>query len=357
MKKYIYLLIVFLCCESCSKELEISLIDQEQLILNGRLDAGTDENLIYVSLSTGKKIGHVNQAQAELYVNGQLAEHLQDVTNEQDFMDMPEDSVYLDYLGYGQWFYPDAQAELSRSRVLSCKAKLQAGDVVELKVTAEQGKLKASARVVIPDKPMLVDTSIKHDDRTQYLLKVKDSHVDKSYYRIEIRHRDLVKAHYLNYDHVKLKDSIFWMDCVPRLKTDRDLVFNETGVSSDISVPGIKPRIENQYAVFTNQLFQGKEREILIELNGSCNRSPSYKKDFYVMYNTLQYKGELRLYALSDLSYIYYRCLNLWESDDYDEAVMDPIIFPCNVNGGLGFIDACFSVNYKFEDKIIDNEY
>lgn len=356
MKNYLYILLIALFLGSCSRELNVYLDQSEQLILNGKLDAGCAENLIYVSLSTGNKIGHISQAEVTLYINGQQAETLKDVTDEQTFIQVKEDSI----MGFnGEWLYPDAKVELSRTRIYASTHPLRAGDVAELRVSAEQGRLKAQAQVVIPEKPELIGSSIEYLDKTHYTVNLRDLSSDLNFYRIEVRHKDLVKATFYGWDYKEQGDSVYWVNCIPRLETQRDLIFNDGGVSEEIAVPGLKPSINNQYAVFSNQLFRGREREICVETTpNSCVRRRDYPGDGsgYRDYTTLQTKSEIRLYTISSLSYNYYKCLNLWDSDDYEDAVMDPIIFPCNVTGGLGFIDACHSVSYPFDDHIFEYE-
>ena len=46
----------------------------------------------------------------------------------------------------------------------------------------------------------------------------------------------------------------------------------------------------------------------------------------------------IRLHALTEDTYRYLQALNCLEDDDYDNALMEPVSLPCNVQGGIGFV-------------------
>lgn len=54
----------------------------------------------------------------------------------------------------------------------------------------------------------------------------------------------------------------------------------------------------------------------------------------------------------------YLKALNYLESDNYEEALMEPVIIPSNVKGGLGFVGISSETRMTMQlpDEIIDNE-
>nr|WP_262494108.1 DUF4249 domain-containing protein [Massilibacteroides vaginae] len=47
---------------------------------------------------------------------------------------------------------------------------------------------------------------------------------------------------------------------------------------------------------------------------------------------------QVNLFSLCEAEYYYLRALNIYDSDDYDEAFNPPVRFPSNVNGGVGIV-------------------
>lgn len=53
----------------------------------------------------------------------------------------------------------------------------------------------------------------------------------------------------------------------------------------------------------------------------------------------------VRLVSITEMEFYYLRALNLIDSDSFDETINEPVKFPSNVNGGIGFVGVSTEVS------------
>ena len=164
-----------LCCillPGCEHELDYYMgVQEPQLTMNALLEAGATENRVFLSLSGKSVIKPVRQATLKLYVNGVCRETVEG--------------------GYRHQWDEEAQR-------LSCllKTVLSPEDVVRLEVSAEQGKYQASAEVIMPSAPAVIEqvdtmvtqlwTGNSEFDAIQYKIRIRDLPDERNYYRLII---------------------------------------------------------------------------------------------------------------------------------------------------------------------------
>lgn len=75
------------------------------------------------------------------------------------------------------------------------------------------------------------------------------------------------------------------------------------------------------------------------------------------MYPAVAKTFTVRLLSITEAEYRYLKALNFIESDDYESALVEPVIIPSNVKNGLGFVGASSEtrVILKLPDEITDN--
>lgn len=355
--KAIHLIIystLLLGVSACENEIPYTMGSGEpKLIMNALLDAGEPENYVYLNLSGVEGISHVEQAAVTLYVNGQLAETAEELPPLKPIGSL--DMVY------------DPNAPLNNLPAIAKRKKfrittaLHPGDDIRLEAVAEGGKYHVTAEVTVPQPvpPVRVDTSTTQlrdyngwDPYREYKVTMQDLPGGKNYYRLDIR-RDI--STYGLYDnqrdtviHTRITDLINREDIV---LTDGNPSSNEDE-ENDI----FGTYIANKYNVFTDSRFS----------DGSCTlKVYTWLNESYMPPNVYLYQVSrvsrvvtVRLLSISEAEYRYLKALNYLESDNYEDALMEPVIIPSNVEGGLGFVGISSEARHvmEFPDEIFDNE-
>jgi len=348
--KHLYIIIAWLCfLTSCERIIEYESATDHKLVMNATIDAANTTNYVYIGLSGGEEISHVDKAEVELFVNGEPCEFLQDVTDETSFVQVDSDK----YEGFHAIM---DDYEISRLRKFIMKTPLKSGDDIRLVATGEKDGTvyKASAQTQIPDRPNEISvetkflaettTTLKNKiyDQTEYKIHVKDTKNQKNYYRIGICAevecwRSVLIPYDNNWGYLYV-DSICNEWVVDELENNYDVILNhgQTGNNEDLST--LFPYVKNRYAVFSDELFPNSEADVTVQtkvLKRELSTS-NMKPIFYIISRNTYVK----LCQLTADGYRYYEALNQLMDDNYEPALMDPIVLPTNVEGGLGFVSA-----------------
>lgn len=346
----IYISITFFST-ACENEIPYTPANsQPQLIMNALLDAGEPKNYVYLSLSGMHGISHVEEATVNLYINGQLAEKAEELPPLKPIGSL--DMVYD----------PNAPLnnlpEIAKRKKFRITTVLNPGDDIRLEAIAENGKYHTMAEVTVPHpiKPIQVDTCLAKlkiwngwETYRQFKITMQDHIGEKNYYRLDIRH-DL--STYGQYD--SRIDTVFHTR-VTDLVNREDIILTDGNPSSsdDDNEDFFGSYVENKYNVFTDGRFQ----------DGGCTLKvytslyKSYDPGLYHITRRSQ-SITIRLLSISEAEFRYLKALNLLESDNYDEALMEPVIMPNNVKGGLGFvgISSETQIVMQLPDEFTNNE-
>nr|WP_186972482.1 DUF4249 domain-containing protein [Bacteroides intestinalis] len=336
---------------SCENEIPYTPPYREpQLIMNALLDAGEHENFVFLSVSGIEGISHVETASLTLYINGQLAE-------------TPEELPPLKPIGSLDVVYdPDAPLnnlpEIAKRKKYRITTTLNPGDNIRLEAIAENGKYHATAEVTVPYpvNTIQVDTCLARlkeyngwNTYRQFKITLQDRPNEKNHYRLDIRNDITVYGQYNNY-----KDTIVYSRYTDLInREDIILTDGKPSNSEDYEDDPFGSYIENKYNVFTDGRFSGSTCTLKVY-------TQLYNNDYSGLYNVTRRSKSItvRLLSISEAEFRYLKALNYLESDNYEEALMEPVIIPSNVKGGLGFVGISSETRMTMQlpDEIIDNE-
>lgn len=344
--------ILLLGTTACENEIPYTIGSGEpQLIMNALLDAGEPENYVFLNLSGTEGISHVEQASLTLYVNGQLAETAEELPPLKPIGSL--DIVYD----------PNAPLnnlpEIAKRKKFRITTALHPGDDIRLEAVAEEGRYHVSAEVTVPRPvpPVRVDTMTTMlrsyngwSPYREFKVTMQDHPDARDYYRLDIR-RDI--STYGLYDNQR--DTVIHSRATDLINRE-DIVLTDGNPSSneDNENDFFGTYIANKYNVFSDSRFSG----------GSCTlKVYTWINDGDMAPNIYQVSRisrviTVRLLSISEAEYRYLKALNYLESDNYEESLMEPVIIPSNVKGGLGFVGISSEarVVMEFPDETFDNE-
>ena len=115
----------------------------------------------------------------------------------------------------------------------------------------------------------------------------------------------------------------------------------------------VRSYIENKYNVFTDDRFSDATCTLKVY-------TQLYHNYNLWLYNVTRRSKSItvRLLSISEAEFRYLKALNTLESGNYEEALMEPVMIPSNVKGGLGFVGISSETRMTMQlpDEIIDNE-
>lgn len=338
-KAYLHLIIYIAIAglaSACENEIPYNPGQQEnQLILNALLDAGTTENYVHLSLSEGNKIRPVvSQATLTLSVNGK-----------------PVESPRM----------------VSPGKFLLTTV-LHPGDRLFIEAGAENGKYRATAEAAVPQ-PV---SGIKVDTLTaflqqgggtrafrQYLITLQDRLNERNYYRLDIRSdyemQALVPSPKRRKDGTPVTDEhgspiyeykdtlLYYSD--HRLINREDVILTDGQVSNseEDEENTLFPAITNKYNIFSDNRFSNSSATLKVYTFPDLGYIGRHDYTHIRLLSTT-----VRLLSLNREEYQYLRALNCLEDDNYDNTIMEPVSVPSNVAGGMGFVSVSSEVQYRF---------
>lgn len=336
-----------------------------QLITNALLNAGQTENLVYLHLSEGNSIGRINEATLSLYVNDKQVESPQAISPEEYYGNMQNQ------IDKGQY---EALLKNMRFKIFRLTARFQPGDNIRLEATAEGRKYHVSSQVTVPRpiQSLRVDTCTalirqwgSMRAHRQYRITLEDLPNEKNYYRLEIvnnkdfrcviympsedENGDYIKDENGNFIYTITKDTVVNYRYTELINREDVILTDGHVTSSDDDENAMFPtNIENKYSIFTDNRFTNSSATLkvytpLYDDNYDILRSLNYTRCY------LKQTITVRLLSLPETYYRYLKALNCMDDEDYDEALMEPISLPSNVEGGLGFVGISSEIQYTID--------
>lgn len=312
---------IILFSTSCENEIPYTPAHSEpQLIMNALLDAGEPENYVYLNLSGTHGLSHVEEATVNLYVNGKLVEKAEELPPLKPIGSL--DVVYD----------PNAPLnnlpEIAKRKKFRITTPLKAGEQICLEAIAENGKYHTTAEVSVPHpvSSIQIDTCLipirvysGWEPHRQFKITLQDRPNEKNYYRLDI-----------------------WI-----------LTDGNPSSSEDDEDDFFGSYIENKYNVFTDDRFSDATCTLKVY-------TQLYHNYNLWLYNVTRRSKSItvRLLSISEAEFRYLKALNTLESGNYEEALMEPVMIPSNVKGGLGFVGISSETRMTMQlpDEIIDNE-
>lgn len=344
--------IFLLSATSCENEIPYTPpFTEPQLIMNALLDAGEPENYIYLNLSGVEGLSHVEKAAVTLYVNGQFAE-------------TAEELPALKPIGSLDMVYdPNAPLnnlpEIAKRKKFRITTALNPGDNIRIEAVAEDGKYRTAAEVTVPQPVSSIGvdtgrTKLKYydtwDTYRQFKITLHDRPGEKNYYRLDIRHDVTTHGLYNNHTDTVIHNR------ETELINREDIVLTDGNPSSNDNEDDdfFGTYIVNKYNVFTDSHF----RDATYTLKVYTPLYNNYQAGNIYQVSRISRAITVRLLSISEAEYRYLKALNYLESDNYDETLMEPVIIPSNVKGGLGFVGISSEARHvmEFPDVTFDHE-
>lgn len=294
-----------------------------QLIMNTLLEAGAEENVVFLNISGLERTRHIADGSVTVYVNGEEKE-----TVDAERLNSFEDGI---------------------QKVCRLKTKFQPGDVIRLKAVAEKEKYHVSAEVKVPQPidEIRVDTLRTQlkignymDNCIRYKITINDRPGEKDYYRLIIQ------------------EDQYWGDpdegweyepsiSEPDIINQEDVVLTDGHLTTadDEEYGIIDMSVANKYNVFTDSRF--RDGSYTLKVYTRYSDYPHFAEE-----NHIVVYAQIRILSITEAEHRYLRAMNCLESDNYDAAYMEPVIIPSNVEGGLGFVGACSDSRVKI--RIVD---
>lgn len=333
---------------SCETEIGYPVQGEPQLVMNALLDPAKEENFVYLDISNVHTVSYVERAEVTLYINGQKVE-------------TAEESSRVDTTGYN---IPGLVTP-KRYRLTS---RFYPGDHIRIEAETADGKFHTEAETIVPQpiEDFEVDTLRAYikDKYNQsgyyrkYNITLKDRPGEDNYYRLDIVNDFTIECrnhiieesawtlHY-RYDNLINREDVILTDGHPTTSDQG----NETELF---------PVFENRYNIFSDARFKDTEATLKVY-------TPLYEDMNSLFAGMMNYGDEnlvshticVRILCISEMEYKYLKALSTFLSDEYDNTYMEPVYFPSNVKGGLGFVGACSQTIKKIRlpDNIVYMRY
>ena len=283
-----------------------------QLLMNAVLTAGKAENEVRLKIIENDESRHVSNGSVTVYVNGEKTE--------------TADA----FIQSASWH--------DTIKICLLKTPFLPGDRVRLDATAEDDRFHVSSEVRIP---MPVTEALRVDT---FLTQLKVGYYMQKCMRYKITIQDRPDEN--NYYQLMILNNEYWGDpdagweyppsvMYQEIINQEDIVLTDGHLTTadDEEYGNIDMAIRNKNNVFTDNRF----------------KNTSYTLKVYTQYfdyynygeeNHMVVEADIRLISLTEAYYRYLRVMNCLDSDNYNPTFMEPLLLPCNVKGGLGFVGA-----------------
>lgn len=304
-------------CENTIDTIKVS--GEDQIMMNALLDVNDDIHVVYLSHGQGDDFKpYSTQGQVKCYVNGDLAATAM----------------------------PKSYYDLYFCKAYVFDADFKAGDKVKLSI--DEG---VSAEVTVPQSPEILDVDTSYFENTSNILssifflrtELKDVPHDENYYSFNVN-AEVYKGWNLRDTTRQRSVSLF---------TDNEPLLKEYSSGNDDSKTFFDDYVKNKYHLFTDKSFKDKSHVLNVGIYPyDClwGYYDKERKDYGQGYDKA---GASVSVIVSSISPDAYRYIKAIESSDFWH--FEPVIFPQNVSGGLGFVSVSNSAVWKirFPDRMI----
>ncbi len=343
MKRFIYIFTVAALAASCTNTIELDVrMPDKRLILNSFLRTDVERQVIYLTERTDRRneeardgMENVYGAEVTCHVNGELVAVAEELIRNSDRLgtkSSPADPYTGPFGSCYYWF----------------DASFKPGDKV--RIEARKGNRTAYAEIVVPEPAKLevlkmASSEIYVDEYytmpvLDFDLGIQDVAGVDSYFRLADAERDMDLLFHVKDEDGNKADDVYreFLDW-PEIVVGNDPILNDGYMpgSDDGIFASLSP--ENTFRIFSDSQFKDGKGEVSLSVESSI--------DSYQIINLVERVEsvevsptlKIKIESLSFETYNYYKALNAGETFGYEISfLMEPVIFPCNVVGGLGFV-------------------
>ncbi len=321
--------LLLLVAAGCEETIDIEIEDQEPLlVLNAQLSSDRTQHTVFLSLSTVSNVTAVKGADVKVSINGAAPVKAVEQAEKTDEWN------YRSYTGY------------------LFEAELHPGDKVQL--TASKDSRSASCEVTLPPRINLMSA-----DTSRVQVRTYENYTEESF-QLKVDFQDPEEENYYRFSCVLESDVITTMKGgetflhpqhrTLRLDTSNDPVISEgLSTGSDNALSFFK--VDNSYAVFSDELFRGSRRTFRFSISPYALEDlifpavsaddPDWDWDQVSLIRSTHRRLGVMLYSLDYVTYRYLKSLNNMETFGYEQQILiEPTTLPSNVEGGTGFVGA-----------------
>ena len=308
-------------CENTIDTIEVK--GKDEIMMNALMNVNDDFHIVYLSHGQGDDFRpYTTKGPLECYVNGELAATAT----------------------------PKSYYDLYFCRAYTFKADFKAGDKVKL--TIEEG---LSAEVTVPESPQILSVDTTFFENSEYIhssifslhTKLEDVPDEENYYSLNVN-TEIYKGMILR-DTTRDRNVTLYTDNEPLLKE------YSSGDDKD-NKTFFEDYVKNKYHLFTDKTFTDGSYVLNVGI---------YPYDcLWGYYYDAEDNGQGFTKVGASISVIVsslqpetYRYIKAIESADFWH--FEPVIFPQNVSGGLGFVSVDNSAVYKIRlpDRMVLNDF
>ncbi len=327
---------------SCTNTIEMDIsLPEKRIIMNAMLSTEDEIHAIYLSERTDNRndesyqgVENIYGAKVTCHVNGELVAVAEEYTENDNMVRTREIGPYEGAFGKSYYWF---------------RAAFKPGD--KIRIEAEKGNRKVCSEVTVP-KPARMEflgmtSSVMQINEWESKkvfnldLRIEDVAGQNTYYRVGNPERAMdLLFRFHDSEGNKTKD-----DVVSRHSDSPDIYIENDPVLNDGYMPGSTDEIfgtlnpVNTFRIFSDAQFRDKDAVISMSVEQEGN-------NYGLLYieegaSEVEVSPTLRISieSLTFETYNYYKALNAGETFGYDISfLMEPIIFPANVTGGLGFV-------------------
>lgn len=340
---------------SCEKEVTFHRDDIEaQLQMNAQMCVGDTVHAVYLAVSRDVRIENISSGSVTCFINGEkAADGVQDNSPDQTFF--KEGSAAVGGLA----------PSYARQTRFTFKADFHPGDIVRIEATANGGACKAYSEVTVPYAPAIsiADTVCQQNPAVNYSDKVyrikiqgQDIKGENSFYRLTAdyeRKDDL----YCDWDWVSEDERHLVNRRSDGLRIDKgnDPILQDGAPAEDVDLTGAS---ENIYNVFSDRLFKDGSFSIVFSVDPDFVQMPT---GYAYQYAESDITFNARVWGISEGEYNYLKALSIYDYTGGDATFTEPVSFPDNVEGGVGFVSistpSTASVKFTRHFSLDDNIY
>jgi hypothetical protein len=307
-------------CENTIDTIEVS--SEDVIMMNALMNVNDDVHIVYLSHGQSDDFHpYTTEGELKCYVNDTLAATAT----------------------------PKSYYDLYFCKAYTFKADFKAGDKVKL--TIDEG---LSAEVTVPECPEILSVDTTFFENTEYIhssiyslrTRLEDVLDDENYYSFNVN-TEIYRGSVLQ-DTLKYRNVTLYTDNEPLLKEYSSGDDNDNKTFFD-------DYVKNKYHLFTDKTFTDGSYVLNVGIY-------PYDCLWGYFYDGTDYgqgyvrSGASAIVQVSSLSPEAYRYIKAAESADFWH--LEPVIFPQNVSGGLGFVSVANSALWKirFPDRMVLND-